>query len=125
MPTSSPVAGVGPSTISCRHTVDIAVHPICLKQSSTSTNPSLSYPSSVSVHCYVVDKPFHVNTSLDSAAICQLMADRALEPLADPALGRSAKVELLLCGGDSHRCYTGPEFYSGDRSLKFVRTLFR
>ena len=120
-PYSLRIDGVGPSVISCRHTVDIALHLICLKQSSTSTNPSLSYPSSVSVHCYVVDKPFHVNTSLDSAAICYLMADRTLEPLADPA---PAKVELLLCAGDSHRCYTGPEFYFGDRSQKFVRTLF-
>jgi len=51
------------------------------------------------------------------------MVDRALKPLADPTLGRPAKVELLLCGGDSHWCYTNPEFYSTDRSLRFVRTL--
>ena len=117
-PCSLRIDGVGPSTISCRHTVDIAVHLIFLKQSS------LSYPSPVSMHCYVIDKPFHVNTSLDSTDICQLMADRALEPLADPALSRPPKVELLLCGGDSHQCYIGPDFYCGDRSLKFVRTLF-
>ena len=72
----------------------------------------------------MVDKPFHVSTNLDFTAICQLMADRAIEPLTDPALGHPAKVELLLCGGDSHWCYTCPEFYSGDRSLNFVRTLF-
>ena len=121
-PCSLQVDGVGPSAVSCRHTVNITMHPICLKQPSTSTRQSSSYPSPVSMHCYVVDKPFHVITGLDSAAICQLMADRALEPLADPA---PAKVELLLCGSDLHRCYTGPKFfYSGDCSLKFVRTLF-
>ena len=50
--------------------------------------------------------------------------DRALRPLADPALGHPATVKLLLCGGDFHRCYPGPEFYSTDRSLRFVQTLF-
>ena len=87
-PSSLQINGVGQSAVSCRHTVDIAVHPICLKQLSTPTHQSSSYSSPISVHCYVVDKPFHVNTILDSAAICQLMADKALKPLADSAVGR-------------------------------------
>ena len=70
------------------------------------------------------NNPFHINTGLDSSTIRQLIVDRALRPLAGPALGYPAKVELLLCGGDSHRCYPSPEFYSTDRSLRFVRTLF-
>ena len=107
----------------CRHTVDIDLRPIHREQPSWSLLSS-THPSSVSIRCYVVEQPFHVNTGLDSSTICQLMVDRALRTLADPALGHHAKVELLLCGGDSHRCYPGPVFYFTDRSLRFVRTLF-
>ena len=122
-PCSLQIDGVGPSVVTCRHTVDIYLHPIHREQQSSSL-PSSTHPLSVSVHCYVVKQPFHVNTGLDSSTIRQLVVDRAFRPLADPALDHPAKVELLLCGGDSHRCYPGPEFYSTDRSLRFVRTLF-
>ena len=79
---------------------------------------------SVIVSCHVVDYPMIVNRGVDSKKLRQEMTDHQLEPWADPQVGESTSVDILLGCRHTNHCYKGPDFYSAQQELHFVHTIF-
>ena len=61
---------------------------------------------------------------IDANSILKVMMDSRLTPWADPNFDRPTRIDVLLCGKDANRTYSGSDFYSSGRELQFVQTCF-
>ena len=148
------VDGIGASPVACKHITKVQVASIhCARtsssdssMSSTSDSPmsstsdsstssmsnssslhdssSLRDSSTVSVICYVVEHSLTVNAGIDVEIIRKVMVDSNVTPWADPKFGRPTRIDILLSGKDTNRTYSGSDFYSSGRELRFVQTCF-
>ena len=107
------VDGIGPTPIDCKYITTVE---LC------SVNPNEHKP--IPISCHVVDNSLFVNTGADAKELRWQMTEHNLKPWADIQLGEKAKVDLLLCGQDSNRCYIGPNYYSAGKDLHFMNTVF-
>ena len=107
------VNGIGPTPIDCKYVTTVEI---------SFVNPNEHKP--IPVSCHVVDNSLFVNTGADAKELRRQMTERNLKPWADIQLGEKAKVDLLLCGQDSNRCYIGPDYYSAGKDLHFINTVF-
>ena len=140
------VDGIGASLVACKHITKVQLASIHCAHTSSSyssisstSNSSMSFnsdssslydssslrgSSTISVIYPVVEHFLTVNAGIDAETIRKVMVDGNLTPWADTNFGHRTRIDILLCGKDTNRMYSGSDFFSSGRELCFFQTCF-